>query len=145
MDSLRDERARLELLLTTHSSVCNLAHKEASCSAIYPTEVPLSSSTAPLAVKREPMEAHEEALYPLKQEPLLEIEDRYEPKDAFSVQAATGFSFNYRFVECPSSETDSSLSYTEELLGSSVTKAQTSDNSRSSHYSDVRVLSSPTL
>ncbi|XP_076129011.1 fos-related antigen 2-like isoform X1 [Alosa pseudoharengus] len=146
VDSLRDERARLELLLTTHSSVCKLPQKEPPCSGMYPADMPLSSSTAPLEVKRErEEEAKEGALYHLKRKVLLETEDQYELKDAYSSQSATGYNFSYRFVDCPSSETDSSLSYTDELLNNSITKAQSTDNSRGSHYSDVRVLSSPSL
>ena len=138
VDSLRDERARLEHVLTTHSSACSLSP------AMYPTEMPLSA-TAPLEVKQEPEEVQDEALYPLKQEALLDAEDQYAHKDAFGTQTGAGFSFSYRFIDCNSSETDSSLSYSDELLNSSIPKVHSTDNSRGSHYSDVRVLSSPTL
>ncbi|KAL2082706.1 hypothetical protein ACEWY4_022524 [Coilia grayii] len=145
VDSLRDERTRLELLLSTHSSVCSLPHKEPLCPAMYTADLPLSSTAPPPEVKQEPEEAKEEALYPLKPEPRRDVEDQYERRDTFSSQSSAGFSFSYRFVECNSSDVDSSLSYTDELLSNSITKAQSTESSRGSHYGDGRVLNSPTL
>ncbi|XP_063078913.1 fos-related antigen 2 isoform X2 [Engraulis encrasicolus] len=155
VDSLRDERARLELLLSTHSSVCSLPHKEPLCPAMYSADLPLSSAapthTSSVAeVKQEPQEEGREAereeaaaLYPLKPEPR-----RGDPEEQYGARrdmfGGAGFSFSYRFVECNSSDVDSSLSFTDEFLSNSSEKGQSIDSSRGSHYGDFRVLNSPT-